>query len=138
MEIWENRLLDIKFNNTFLLWTVFNLYFLLSWSEWILLFEIEISESVIDLSVVGFVRPDGQDDVPHESSISKFPVVLGDDRGRKAAPHWQFALVDLVNDVGVGNDGLLLQVSHEPDVVSEEMWGRARDEYLWQNRGEIR
>jgi len=99
---------------------VFNLYFLLSWSEWILLFEIEISESVIDLSVVGLVRPDGQDDVPHESSISKFPVVLGDDRGRKAAPHWQFALVDLVNDVGVGNDGLLLQVSHEPVT---EPWG---------------
>ena len=88
---------------------------LFSNSEWILLFDANITEGVVDAPVVIFVRSDGQDDISHQGILPQFPVVDSYLRCRQSAPHGQLSLVELLEYVGVGDDSLLLQVANKPD-----------------------
>ena len=88
---------------------------LFSNSEWILLFDVNIPEGVVDAPVMIFIRSDGQDDVSHHGVLAQFPVFDGYLRCGEPAPHGQLSLVDLLEYVGVGDDCLLLQVANKPE-----------------------
>ena len=52
--------------------------------------------------------------VPHGGLRAEPVVVDGQGRGGKGLPHGQLPLVQEGDDVGVGEDSLLFQVTHEP------------------------
>ena len=88
---------------------------LFSNSKWILLFDANITEGVVDAPVMIFIRSDGQDDISHHGILAQFPVVDSYLRSGQDAPHGQLSLVDLLEYVGVGDDCLLLQVANKPE-----------------------
>ena len=60
-------------------------YFLVVWTcpppllpgtKGVLLLEVEVAEGVVDVPVVGLVRPDGEDDLPHPGVGRQAPVHL--------------------------------------------------------------
>ena len=88
---------------------------LFSNSEWILLFDVNIPEGVVDAPVMIFIRSDSQDDISHLGSLTQFPVLDSYLRGGQQAPHRQLSLVDLLEYVGVGDDSLFLQIANKPE-----------------------
>ena len=86
----------------------------MSESEWVWLLEVHVPKGVVDHPVVGLVRPDGEDDVPHHGALPQLPVVDRDLWGGEAGPHGKLAGVQLVQDVSVGHHGLLLKVADKP------------------------
>ena len=70
---------------------------------------------MVDAPVMIFICSDGQDDVSHHGGLPQFPVVDSYLGCGQDAPHRQLSLVDLLENVGVGDDGLLLQVANKPD-----------------------
>ena len=87
---------------------------LVSESERVRLLEVQVTQGVVDHPVVGLVRPNGEDHVPHHGAGAQLPVVHSDLRGGEAGPHGQLAGVQLLQDVGVGHHGLLLKVDDKP------------------------
>ena len=87
---------------------------LLSRTKRVVLLEVEISQSMIDLPVVRLIRSDGQDDIPHHGSLAQPPVGHSYPRSREMVPHGQLAFIQLGEDVSVGHHSLLLQIANKP------------------------
>ena len=89
---------------------------LLSRTKGVVLFEVKVSQSVIDLSMVSLICSDGKDDISHHGSLSQLPVGDSNAGGRQVVPHGQLAFIQLGEDVSVGHNCLLLKISNKPNV----------------------
>ena len=63
--------------------------------------------------MMGLVGPDGKDHVPHHGLFRELPILDRQLRRRQLRPHRQPAPVDLLQDVSVGDDSLLFQISNK-------------------------
>ena len=63
------------------------IFCLLSWTKWIILFEVHVSQSVVDLSVMSLVSSDGQDHISHHRCLPQSPVVDSNVWSGESAPH---------------------------------------------------
>mmetsp|Transcript_34099 Transcript_34099/g.106757 ORF Transcript_34099/g.106757 Transcript_34099/m.106757 type:complete len:230 (+) Transcript_34099:298-987(+) len=70
----------------------------------------EACEGVVDIAVVCLVHAYRKHQIPHRRIRPQVPVVDGNLRGGLGLPVLELAIVDLVDDVGVGLDCLLLEV----------------------------
>lgn len=91
----------------------FVLFFLFSWLERIFVPELHGCQSVVDQSVMRFIRSDGQDDFSHLGIGWQLPVLDGDVWSWQILPHGQPATVQLLQDVSVGDDSFFLKVSNK-------------------------
>lgn len=66
---------------------------------------------VIELAMASLICPNAQDDVPEHRIIFQVVVLLGLAVGLQLCPVLKLALVQLIEENGVGVNGLLLEVS---------------------------
>nr|GMC50251.1 jmjC domain-containing protein 7 [Ipomoea batatas] len=76
--------------------------------------KVSYRSKVVDVTVMSLVSPNNQDNIPESRSRREAPVVESDGRSRHVL---NITLVKLLKELGVGMDGLFLQVSD--DAVSQ-------------------
>ena len=75
----------------------------------------DVRKVMVDRSVDSLIGSDRKDDISHARSFWVQAVIVnGGDGSLHAGPQWEFVIIDGLEALGVGVDGLLLEVAHEP------------------------